>query len=73
MRNFEENLSVRKWPTEGLVLECKYCKEKNNDLSRVSCCACQIMSLEPDFIAQKGAVEELIKNAGLFPPNSIVN
>ena len=26
-----------KWPTEGLVLECKDCKEKNNDLSRVSC------------------------------------
>ena len=30
-----------------------------------------MMSLEPDFIAQKGAIEELIKNAGhkcTFPP-----
>ena len=37
-----------KWPTEGLVLECKDCKEKkekNNDLSRVSCCAHQVMTI----------------------------
>ena len=47
-----------KWPVEGLVLECKDCKEKNNDLSRVFCCARRVMSLEPDFLAQKGAVEE---------------
>ena len=53
-----------KWPIKGLVLECKDCKERNNDLSRVSCCDHQVMSFEPDFLAQRGAVEELIENTG---------
>ena len=52
-----------KWPPGGLVLECKECKEKvQNDL-RISCYAHRVMSLEPDFLAQKSAIEELIENA----------
>ena len=53
----------RKWPSGGLVLEYKECKEKvQNDL-RISCCARQVISLESDFLAQKSAIEELIENA----------
>ncbi|GBC50571.2 uncharacterized protein OCT59_001487 [Rhizophagus irregularis] len=52
-----------KWPPRGLVLECSKCKEKCQDSSRTSCCARRVISLEPDFLAQKGAIEELIENA----------
>ncbi len=51
-----------KWPPERLVLECKECKEKvQNDLW-ISCCSCQVISLESDFLAQKSVIEELIEN-----------
>jgi hypothetical protein len=53
-----------KWPSNGLILECKECKKNIKDLSRISCCACQVMSLEPDFLEQKGAIEDLIESAG---------
>ncbi|GES96660.1 hypothetical protein RCL_jg14675.t1 [Rhizophagus clarus] len=53
-----------KWPPGGLVLECNKCKEKCQNSSRTSCYARQVISLEPDFLAQKGAIEELIENAG---------
>jgi len=53
-----------KWSSQGLILECKECKENIKDDSRKSCCACCVLSLEPDFLAQKGAIEELIENAG---------
>ncbi|CAB4477291.1 unnamed protein product [Rhizophagus irregularis] len=53
-----------KWPPGGLVLDCNKCKEKCQDSSRTSCCARRVISLEPDFLAQKGAIEELIENAG---------
>ncbi|RGB24522.1 hypothetical protein C1646_772973, partial [Rhizophagus diaphanus] len=53
-----------KWPPGGLILDCKECKEKIQDISRITCCACRVISLEPDFIAQKGTIEELIENAG---------
>ncbi|PKB99305.1 hypothetical protein RhiirA5_300295, partial [Rhizophagus irregularis] len=60
-----------KWPPGGLILVCKECKEKIQDISRTTCCARRVISLKPDFIAQKGAIEELIENAGhkcIFPP-----
>ena len=53
-----------KWPSEGLILECKNCKEKIEDSSRVACCARRVMSLEHDFLVQKNAIEESIENAG---------
>jgi hypothetical protein len=52
-----------KWPPGGLVLECNKCKEKVQDISRNSYCAHRVISLEPNFLAQKGAIEELIENA----------
>src|SRR2546429_8317293 len=53
-----------KWPPEGLVLEYKDCKERIQNALRISCCARRVISLEPDFLAQKGAIEELIENSG---------
>ena len=53
-----------KWPLEGLILECKNCKKKIEDSSRVACCARRVMSLEHDFLVQKNAIEESIENAG---------
>ncbi|CAG8770341.1 14203_t:CDS:2, partial [Rhizophagus irregularis] len=46
------------------LYDCKECKEKIQDISRTTCCAHRVISLEPDFIAQKGTIEELIENAG---------
>ncbi|UZO25046.1 uncharacterized protein OCT59_017333 [Rhizophagus irregularis] len=54
----------KKWPNGGLMLECKECKEKNDDENRINCCARRVMSLEPDFLAQKGAIAEIIEKAG---------
>src|SRR6266542_6726992 len=53
-----------KWPSEGLILDCKDCKERIQDASRISCYARQIISLESDFLAQKETIEELITKAG---------
>jgi hypothetical protein len=60
-----------KWPPGGLGLEYNECKEKDKDMSRTTCCARRVISLGPDFLAQKGAIEELIENAGhkcIFSP-----
>ena len=54
---------MKKWPSKGLILECKNCKEKIQDSSRTSCCARRVISLESDFLAQKEAIEELIEKA----------
>ncbi|GBC35738.2 hypothetical protein RIR_jg20284.t1 [Rhizophagus irregularis DAOM 181602=DAOM 197198] len=43
--------------------ECKECKEKKDDENWINCCAHRVMSLEPDFLAQKGAIAEIIKKA----------
>ena len=47
---------------EGLNLECLMCKKKES--LRVDCCARKIMASQPDFVAQKSAIVELIENAG---------
>ena len=47
----------------GLVRICNKCKkEKNHD--QVDCCAFKILSLEPDFMAQKTLLEEIVEQAG---------
>ena len=46
-----------------MVGECKLCKNKNDDPLRVYCCRRQILSLQPDFLAQKSALVEIIENA----------
>ncbi|PKC04462.1 hypothetical protein RhiirA5_379360 [Rhizophagus irregularis] len=52
-----------KWK-EGLRANCQLCKNGDKDPNRVDCCARQIISLEPDFVAQKGALHEIISTAG---------
>lgn len=51
---------------EGLTLDCRMCKDKKSveDLLRINCCARRIMASQPDFIAQKSAIVELIESAG---------
>src|SRR6185369_16802478 len=49
---------------KNMVGECKLCQDRNNDPSRVDCCGRQIISLQPDFLAQKSALVEVIENAG---------
>uniref|UniRef100_U9U851 Uncharacterized protein n=1 Tax=Rhizophagus irregularis (strain DAOM 181602 / DAOM 197198 / MUCL 43194) TaxID=747089 RepID=U9U851_RHIID len=53
-----------KWK-EGLRANCQLCKNGDKDPNRVDCCARRIISLEPDFVAQKGALHEIISTAGL--------
>ena len=48
---------------EGLNLDCLACKKKN-DSGRTDCCLRKIMASQPDFVAQKSAVVELIEDAG---------
>jgi hypothetical protein len=45
-------------------LKCKLCMAKEKDDSRVDCCAVRVMSLQPDFLAQKPGLVEVIENAG---------
>ena len=54
---------MKKWPSKGLILECKNCKEKIQDFLRTSYCTCQVISLKSDFFIQKEVIEELIEKA----------
>lgn len=51
---------------EGLNLDCRMCKNKNllENSERTDCCLRKIMASQPDFIAQKSAIVELIEDAG---------
>ena len=50
------------WPKERINLVCKKCfdKDVDDDLIRQNCCARRIMSLQPDFLEQRSALEEII-------------
>jgi len=51
----------------NLQLECQLCKKKNktiDDLTRIDCCAHRIISLQPDFLAQRSELETIIEKAG---------
>jgi len=52
-----------KW-RDGLRADCQLCKAGDRNPNRIDCCARRIISLEPDFIAQKGALHEIISIAG---------
>ena len=52
-----------KW-RDGLRADCQLCKAGDRNPNRINCCARRIISLEPDFIAQKGALHEIISIAG---------
>jgi len=45
------------------LADCKLCKEKIKviDVNRVDCYACQILSLQLDFLAQKSQLQEKIE------------
>ena len=46
---------------DGLSADCKLCKDKIHDiLTRTDCCARRIISLQPDFLAQKSALEKIL-------------
>ncbi len=52
-----------KWK-DSLKADCQLCKAGDKDPNRIDCCARRIISLESDFIAQKGALHEIISTAG---------
>ena len=52
-----------KW-RDSLRADCQLCKAGDRNPNRIDCCARRIISLEPDFIAQKGALHEIISIAG---------
>ncbi|CAG8828152.1 5034_t:CDS:2, partial [Cetraspora pellucida] len=45
---------------KGLNLECLMCKKKENS-EQIDCCLRRIMASQPDFLAQKSAIVELIE------------
>ena len=47
-----------------MVGECKLCCEKIEDINHVDCCKRKIISLQPNFLAQKRILAEVIKMAG---------
>ena len=52
---------------DGLVGDCKLCKGKNTkviDPQRVDCCMRRILSLQPDFLAQKSKLQVEIEKCG---------
>jgi hypothetical protein len=51
---------------DGLLADCKLCKGKTKvvDANRIDCCARRILSLQPDFLAQKSQLQEEIEKHG---------
>jgi hypothetical protein len=52
---------------DGLIGDCKLCKGKDTkviDLQRVDCCMRHILSLQPDFLAQKSKLQVEIEKCG---------
>jgi len=49
---------------DRLNADCQLCKDKVEDINRTDCCAQRIISLQPDFLLQKSALEEAILEAG---------
>ncbi len=48
----------------SLNANCQLCKDKIDDITRIDCCAWRIISLQPDILAQKSALEKTILEAG---------
>ncbi len=47
----------------GLNADCQLCKNKIEDMNQTNCCVRRIISLQPDFLSQKSALEEVILEA----------
>src|SRR2546421_9985020 len=63
-KGMKQILIERELWRNGLSADCKLCKDKIHDITRTDCCARRIISLQPDFLAQKSALEEVILEAG---------
>src|SRR5438132_11580581 len=63
-KGMKQVLSERGLWKDGLSAECKLCKDKVDDINRTDCCARGIVALQPDFLSQKSALEEVILEAG---------
>jgi hypothetical protein len=63
-KGIEQVLRERGLWKPGLLLKCTLCIEKVENPARVDCCCLRIMSLQPDFMAQKSGIEEVIEQAG---------
>ncbi|CAG8517448.1 13040_t:CDS:2, partial [Cetraspora pellucida] len=48
---------------EGMPLECTSCKHKSSS-NIVDCCACRLMTNQPDFFVQCGQIQEEIESCG---------
>jgi hypothetical protein len=54
------------WPKKRVNLVCDRCsgKHADDDSIRLDCCARRILSLQPDFLGQRSALDEAIVGAG---------
>ena len=64
-KGIEQILRKRGLWDKKYVVDCSLCKDKitQNDLTRIKCYAWHIISLQPDFLAQKCALQELVEEA----------
>ncbi|PKB93888.1 hypothetical protein RhiirA5_303668, partial [Rhizophagus irregularis] len=63
LKGMKQGLIKRGLWKDGLNADCQLCKDKINDENCVDCYARQIISLQPDFLEQKSALEEVILEA----------
>jgi len=63
-KGMKQVLIERKLWKDELKADCQLCKNKIDDINRTDCCARRIISLQPDFLSQKSALEEVILEAG---------
>ena len=57
-------LSERGLWQDEMALDCVLCKRKETDPNIVNCCARRLMANQPDFLAQRGRVQEEIESHG---------
>jgi len=57
-------LSERGLWQEGMALECALCKRKEADPNVIDCCARRLMANQPDFLAQRGQIQQEIESRG---------
>ena len=60
-KGIKQILSERGLWRKNMVGECRLCRDGNTDPLRVDCCGRKIISLQPDFLAQRSALVEMIE------------
>ena len=63
-KGIKQILSERGLWKKNMVGECRLCRDGNNNPLRVDCCGRKIISLQPDFLAQRSALVEVIEDSG---------